>query len=341
MDLSDSIKQKALDIGFDLVGITSADPIDKSHIAHLNDWLALGCAGRMDYMKRNLEKRINPAKLLQNARSVICVGLNYKPPSSLRGRLVLRSLGEGGRPKQSHPHYTSPTAKIANYAQYEDYHLFIKKQLHKLADFISSLVTGQASPARREDDFKFKICVDSAPIAERALAARAGLGFIGKNRMLINPRLGLQILLGEIITTLKLKTDEPIADTCSACNKCIEACPTAALAPGGRLDANKCISYLTIEYKDQIPADLAEKIGAHLFGCDECLLACPYNDSAPVCKNANFIFYSDRAFVDLKNILEMTEHQFNIEFADSPIKRLGFDLLKRNAQICLDNSAKR
>jgi len=156
--------------------------------------------------------------------------------------------------------------------------------------------------------------------------------------MLINPTIGLQILLGEIITNLKLSVDQPIADTCSNCNKCIEACPTAALTTDGWFDANKCISYLTIEYKDKIPADLAEKIGAHLFGCDECLLVCPYNENAPVCKNADFTFYPNRAFVDLKGILKMAEYQFDTEFADSPIKRLGLDLLKRNAQICLDNS---
>ena len=310
MDLSDSIKQKALEIGFDLVGITSAEPIDKSHIDYLTDWLNRRAAGRMSYMSKNLEKRINPANLLQNAHSVICVGLNYNPP----------------KPKP--PETSSPTGRIANYAQYQDYHLFIKKQLHKLTDFISSLIA---------DDLKFKICVDSAPIAERALAARAGLGFIGKNRMLINPTIGPQILLGEIITNLKLKTDEPTDNKCSDCNKCIEACPTAALTPDGRLGANKCISYLTIECKDQIPAGLVEKIGAHLFGCDECLLACPYNENAPVCKNTDFTFYPNRAFVDLKGILEMTKYQFNTEFADSPIKRLGLDLLKRNAQICLNN----
>jgi len=321
MNLSDSIKQKALDVGFDLVGITSAEPIDKSHIDYLTDWLNRKAAGRMSYMYKNLEKRTSPANLLQNAHSVICVGLNYKPPPSLRA-----SQSDA---KQSHPRNTSPTGKIANYAQYEDYHLFIKKQLHKLTDFIGSLI---------KDDFEFKICVDSAPIAERALAARAGLGFIGKNRMLINPTIGLQILLGEIITNLKLSVDQPIADTCSNCNKCIEACPTAALTTDGWFDANKCISYLTIEYKDKIPADLAEKIGAHLFGCDECLLVCPYNENAPVCKNADFTFYPNRAFVDLKGILKMAEYQFDTEFADSPIKRLGLDLLKRNAQICLDNS---
>jgi len=174
-------------------------------------------------------------------------------------------------------------------------------------------------------------------VAERALAMRAGLGFIGKNRMLINPQLGPQIFLGEIITTLKLQADEPITDNCSNCNKCIEACPTGALRPDGRFDANKCISYLTIEYKDQIPAELAEKIGDRLFGCDECVLACPYQEDAPVCTNKQFKFYNDRAKLDLRRILNLSRQDFDAEFADSPINRLGLDRLKRNARICLSN----
>ncbi|MHC4314032.1 MAG: tRNA epoxyqueuosine(34) reductase QueG [Planctomycetota bacterium] len=179
--------------------------------------------------------------------------------------------------------------------------------------------------------------VDSVPLAERTLAARAGLGFIGKNHMLINPTLGPQICLGEIITSLKLQTDEPIADSCRSCNKCIEACPTGALRTDGQFDANKCISYLTIEYKGQIPADLAERTGVRLFGCDECVLACPYQENAPICNNTHFKYYNDRARLDLGRILNLTEADFEAEFADSPIKRLGLERLKRNAQICLAN----
>ena len=174
-------------------------------------------------------------------------------------------------------------------------------------------------------------------MAERALAVRAGLGFIGKNHMLINPQLGPQIFLGEIMTTLKLQTDEPITAECSNCNKCVEACPTGALRPDGQFDANKCISYLTVEYKDQIPPGLAEKIGDRLFGCDECVLACPYQQDASVCTNKQFKFCDDRARLDLRRILNLTRQDFDAEFADSPIKRLGLDRLKRNAQICFVN----
>ena len=316
MSSADEIKHKGLELGFDLVGVTDASALNNEQFKLFTDWLAFGYAGRMSYMWKNLDKRTSPAKLLKNAQSVIVLGLNYKPPKQ----------------KQKPPSSTAPAGKVAHHAQYEDYHLFIKKQSRKLIDFISSIAG---------EDQKFKICVDSVPLAERALAARAGLGFIGKNHMLINPTLGPQILLGEIIATLKLQTDEPITNNCSNCNKCIDACPTEALRPDGQLNANKCISYLTTEHKGRIPPDLAEKIGARLFGCDECILACPYQQDAPTCKNREFKFYNDRAKLNLNRILNLTQQQFDAEFADSVIKRLGLDRLKRNAQICLANTTRR
>ena len=320
MSLAENIKAKAFELDFDLVGITDTAPIDNKQFELFTDWLALGYAGRMNYMRENFDKRTNPAKLLTNAKSVICLGLNYTPPKI----------------QKQQPESTGPMGRVANYAQYEDYHLFIKKQLRTLADFISSAAGGS---------HEFKICVDSAPLAERALAVRSGLGFIGKNHMLINPTLGPQIFLGEIITTLKLQTDEPITDGCHSCNKCIEACPTRALRVDGQLDVNKCISYLTIEYsqggrlsaKGQVSIDLAEKTGDRLFGCDECVLVCPYQDNAPVCNNKQFKFYNNRAKLDLNRILNLTEAGFEAEFTDSPIKRLELDGLIRNAQICLEN----
>ena len=322
-----------------MAGITDAAPIDNEQFKLLADWVAFGYAGQMNYMRENLDKRTNPAKLLKSARSVICVGLNYTPPpdrgtwDERRGR---RDERRRTRDETGHLPSSRPMGRVANYAQYEDYHLFIKKQLRKLVDFISSVADGE---------HEFKICVDSVPLAERALAVRAGLGFIGKSHILIHPMLGPQIFLGEIITSLKLQADEPIADSCHSCNKCIEACPTGALRADGQFDANKCISYLTIEYsqggrlsaKGQVPTGLAEKVGDWLFGCDECVLACPYQEEAPVCKNRQFKFYSDRANLDLGRILDLTEEDFEAEFAGSAIKRLGLDRLKRNARICLSN----
>lgn len=312
MNHLDEIKSKALQLGFDLVGITDASPIDSQQIELLSDWLNCGYAGRMDFMHQNFKMRIDPTRLLQNAQSVICLALNYRP----------------AKPYPPSASSKSTFGVITDYARYEDYHPFMKKKLHELALFISSL-TGAG--------FKFKICVDSSPLAERALAARAGLGFIGKNHMLINPKLGPQILLGEIVTSLKLLTDEPIEANCANCNKCLTACPTGALRPDGYFDTNKCISYLTIEYKGEIPANLARKISNCLFGCDKCVHACPYYQKAPPCQNSSFKFYPGRAQLDLHQLLSMSQADFDTKFADSPLMRVGLERLKRNAQICLSN----
>ena len=318
MNLTESIKQKAIDIGFDLVGITGAETIDTDQIEYLSSWLTAGHAAAMHYMHSNFEKRINPAELLAGAKSVICVGLNYKPPPT-----------QEALPECPSVNY----ARMANYALYEDYHPFIKKRLRALADFISALI--------KPDQWRFKICVDSAPLAERALARRAGLGFVGKNHMLINPSLGLQILLGEIVTDLKLERDSPMRSHCPDCNKCVGACPTGALDSRGGFDATKCISYLTIEHKGRIPNNLAAKIGNHLFGCDECILACPYNLNAPACRNRQFKFLSECRHIEPAQIPAWDTAKFDEYFATSVVKRLGLEKLKRNAKIYLADAASR
>jgi epoxyqueuosine reductase len=304
MGLEDDIKSEAIELGFDAVGITDASPIDAEQAELLSAWLKAGYAGQMNYMHRNFEKRINPAKLLENAQSVIVVGLSYKPPKQ-----PPKQVGAAG-----------PTGKIAEYAQYEDYHPFIKKRLGKLADFVTSIAG---------EGVRFRICVDSAPLAERSVALRAGLGFIGKNHTLIHPVLGPQIFLGEIVTTLRLRPDMPIGGTCAGCSRCMDACPTGALRVDGQFDANKCISYLTIEYKGTIPAEQAERMGNRLFGCDECVLACPLQKKAPPCKNQELKFYPDRAELDIDEVLSLTDETFSAKFAGSPIARTGLERLVR------------
>jgi len=359
MSLEDDIRRQALELGFDAVGITDASAIDADQAEHLSAWLDAGFAAQMQYMHRNFNKRTDPSQLLKGAQSVIVVALNYKP----------RETGANS---------ADATGAVANYALYEDYHPFMKKRLRKLAEFIAS------APG---EDIRFKTCVDSAPLPERALAVRAGLGFLGRNHMLINPALGPEIFLGEILTTIKLnhsnktppvipsektplvipseaeesvqttsrsdsssqsqlllepsKPDKPIPDQCSHCSKCIDACPTGALRSDGSFDASRCVSYLTIEHKGHITPQQAAGIGDRLFGCDECVKVCPYRENAPAAANDRIMFYPERAEMDLDHILDLNAEAFQREFADSPIKRLGSDRLKRNARICAENAPKR
>ena len=314
MDLAEQIKSRALELGFDLVGITDASPVDDQQVEILRRWLAAGCAGQMTYLHRNLEKRINPAHLLRGARSVICVAVNYKPA------------------KHPPAKPSAPTGTVATYACCRDYHFLIKKLLCELAGFIASEVGSNP---------RFKICVDSAPVAEKALACRAGLGFVGRNHLLTSPQLGSQLLLGEIITDLELPADEPVEPGCGDCANCIDACPTGALQADGWFDARKCISYLTIEHRGPIAGELAARMGDHLFGCDRCILACPYTRRAPAAGNAQLAYCPDRAALSLQEVLAMDEEAFNRKFAGSVIRRVGLQRLRRNASICLVNAGNR
>jgi epoxyqueuosine reductase len=314
MSLEQQIKDKALALGFDGVGITDAAPVGAEHVAHFEAWLRCGYAGRMDYLHRNLDKRMDPAKLLDGAKSVIVVALGYRPRESIADNRRVAM---------------PPTGKVAQYAQYEDYHEFVRSLLHELVDFVQ---------AQTDDQQRFRICIDSAPVAEKALAVRAGLGFLGKNHLLIHPQLGPQILLGEIATTVSLCPDEPGRDAkscvspCAGCGRCLEACPTGALRPDGFLDARRCISYLT-QYG--MPEESADRTGSWLFGCDECLLACPFQQTAPPCANRRFQRYDVRAELNLREVLEWTAEEFEARFRDSPVRRLGLERFKHNARRCL------
>jgi len=316
MSLEQDIKEKALELGFDAVGITDASPIGREHAEHFQTWLQSGYAGPLAYMHRNLEKRLDPSRLLDGARSVVVVALNYKPsvPAAAVGWAPPTILTDKGE----------PAAQVAQFAQYEDYHSFIKRLLRDLADFLQSRTDGLQ---------RFKRCVDSAPVAEKALAVRAGLGFIGRNHLLIHPRLGPQILLGELITTVVLKPDEPCGGDCAGCDLCLKACPTGALRSDGFLDARECISCLTQHQP-------SPKIGKWLFGCDECLLACPRHRRAPARKDSIFRHYPERAKLSLRELLGSSPEDLASRFHDSPIVRRELALLQRNARICLENSSR-
>jgi len=341
--MKEQIRQFCMDLGFDAVGITTAEPVEAAHVDYFQQWLADGHAGEMSYMHRNIEKRFDPAKLLAGAKSVVCVALNYRPQC---GRSILL---RNGPPAVNAPKLeASATLRIANFAQYQDYHPFIKDRLFQLAEFIQN--------AANDNRIRFKACVDSVPIAERALARRAGLGFIGRNHMLIHPELGNQILLGELITTLVLEPDEPMENlSCGDCGHCIRACPTGALGFDGSFDARKCISYLTIEKRDSedvipasepgsraLPSGCRIKSGmtnrrvgcAHadyyIFGCDECILACPHELGKPFCTNNDFQHHPEWQELTSDQIQSMTEEQFRTTFANSGLLRPGLERLKRN-----------
>ncbi len=310
MGLSQDIKNKAFKLGFHAVGITTAEPIDSAYIQAIIRWIEQNHHAGLKYMSKNLEKRFHPALYLKKAQSVICVAIQYKPP-----RLP------------------SSKAQIAHFALYEDYHPFIKERLNRLAEYIQTQL-----PAGYQ--WHYKAAVDTAPLAERALAQRAGLGFIGKNHMLIHPALGCQILLGQLVTTLELPADQPLqTDGCKECDLCLRACPTEALSPDGFFLTHRCISYLT-QYGDDF-AGLDSRVGRRLFGCDVCLLACPYEQNASMRQKSELAFYPQRAALEPNQILQWTQEQFDQTFAKSCVERIGLEKLKKNARICAENERKK
>lgn len=286
------IKKRAIKLGFSICGITGAQELSDDEKKRLNFWLNNDMAASMGYMKRNVDKRLSAEKLLNTAKSVISVGLPYN---------------------KINPEADSECF-ISSYACYADYHSHIKARLFELADFIQS---------HSKEKLKFKACVDSVPIAERSYAQRAGLGFIGKNKMLINPEFGSRMFLGELITSLELNDDKPIQDDCGDCHKCLDACPTNALSENG-VDCNKCLSYLTIESHDEIPQKYKHLTSVNIYGCDKCVDACPFNLKQEKSKLKPII---GSGFKRLE-IEEMDEAGFEQTFNKTPIKRTGLEKLK-------------
>ncbi len=307
--LAAELKQRALAIGFDLVGIADASP--SKYRAYLRDWLETGQSGSMGYLARRFDERTDPAVYLPGARSVICVAMNYHVP--------LDAVPQG---EQTHH------GRIARYALGNDYHGIIKDRLFELADWMR-----QAAP-----DAQTRAAVDTAPVMEKEISARAGLGWIGKHTCVINTRVGSWLLLGEILTTLDLPADEPAVDRCGTCTRCIDACPTGAITAPYQLDARKCISYLTIEHPGEIDGELQPKIGDWLYGCDICQEVCPWNRDALVATDAALQPRFATGTLDVRDVLTWTTDNYREQLRHSAMKRVKLPVLQRNAAIVARNN---
>ncbi|MEO5337006.1 MAG: tRNA epoxyqueuosine(34) reductase QueG [Magnetospirillum sp. WYHS-4] len=300
-------------MGFDAVGFASsaADPEDGRRLAA---YLAEGRHGGMDWMAANADRRASPQALWPEARSVVVLGLNYMPGGDPLA--VLRQPDRGA---------------VSLYARGRDYHDVMKTRLKRLARWMA-----ERWPC------EVKVFSDTAPVMEKPLAARAGLGWQGKHTNLVSRRFGSWLFLGEVFTTLELPADAPETNRCGFCDRCVKACPTGALDPHhpGRIDARRCISYLTIEHKGEIPPDLAARLGNRVFGCDECLAACPWNKFARPAREEAFLPRAELLAPRLADLIDLDDGGFREVFAGSPLKRTGRDRLVRNARAAQANGGR-
>jgi epoxyqueuosine reductase len=301
LKLKSDILAYAHSLGFERAAVTNAADLEKDQAA-LGHWLEQGHAGTMAYMENNWERRARPEALLPNARSVIALAMSYYTPA----------------PEQE--------VRIARYAWGKDYHKVIEKRLDALVRYIEALAP----------DVACRSYVDSGPVLERALARKAGLGFIGKNTMLITRGLGSYVFLASVITTLELPADAPDDRTCGTCTLCIDACPTQAITEPYQIDARRCISYLTIESKEETPPELRPNVGNWLFGCDICQDVCPHNTRVPSTSVTEF--QAEQPSWSLQEILSLkSDAEFAERFSGSPIKRAKREGLQRNARVVLEN----
>jgi epoxyqueuosine reductase len=296
IDLKARLVAFARELAFDDCRIAKCDP--PPHAEQFREWLREGAAGEMAYMERGEEKRCDPQNVLPGAQSVIVLALNY-----FQG-------GAAGR--------------IARYAWGDDYHDVIRAKLDKIDIFLRDFGGTQ------------KCYVDTGPLLERDFAAQSGIGWHGKSTMLLNETLGTWYFLAEILTTLWLPPDEPVRDRCGTCTRCIEACPTGAITAPYKLDARRCISYLTIELKGAIPMEFRPLIGDRIFGCDDCLAACPWNRFAKISNESAFAARSTTNMA-LRDYLNLSDAEFRNLFRDSPIKRIKRRGFLRNVCVALGN----
>lgn len=292
------IKEEALRLGFDSIGVSKAEFLE-NEASRLEAWLKSGFHGQMSYMENHFDKRLDPTLLVPGAQSVISLAYNYFPKEFQR----------------------EDSYKLSKYAYGEDYHLVVKD---KLRDLVSSM-------QERLGSFHARVFTDSAPIMERSWAQRSGLGWIGKHSLLISKSKGSYFFLAEIITDLELEADMPFStDHCGTCTRCVDACPTEAIIPDKTVDASKCISYFTIELKDEIPVEFREKFEDWMFGCDICLDVCPWNRFSLPHSEPRFEPRSEILDYSKKDWEEITEDLFKELFANTAVERTKFSGLKRN-----------
>jgi epoxyqueuosine reductase len=310
--LETRIKQQAQALGFELAGIAAATEADG--FERLRDWLDQGYAGEMDYMQHHAEARRHPSSILASVRSVFMAGMNHNPGTD--GSLT------------SYSELPPGTGRIARYARGADYHQVLWRRLNRLLAWIQAEVPGCQGRA----------VVDTAPLLERDFARRAGLGWFGKNTMLLNKRLGSYFFLGGLLLSLELQPD-PVHESshCGSCTACLEACPTQAFPGPGMLDARRCISYLTIELRTSIPETLRESLGEWLFGCDVCQEVCPWNRKAPSTLESAFRPRADLEEVNLFELLALSEEEFRHRFRGTALTRAKRRGLLRNAALVLGN----
>jgi epoxyqueuosine reductase len=328
-DVRTQIVTLARELGFDLCRFARADAPE--HATQFREWLDRGEGGEMNYLARNAEKRCDPQQVLPEAKTVIVLALNYFQGEAVAGAVSAADSVAAGVSPANPPKIAADTAaptsagRIARYAWGDDYHQLIEKKLAVLDDFLRRYGGTQ------------KCYVDTGPMLERDHAAAAGVGWHGKSTMLLNRQLGTWFFLAEILTTLEFAPDPPQKNYCGRCTRCIDACPTGAITAPHQVDARRCISYLTIELKGPIPVGLRPMIGDRIYGCDDCLDACPWNRFAKVSRETAFAMRREVAAMKLRDYLSLDEEKFRRLFRDSPVKRTKRRGLLRNVCVALGN----
>lgn len=311
-DLSNKIKRWALELQFSDCAITDTDL--EQHEQHFLNWLDDGFHGEMKYMQEHGTMRTRPAVLESNTLSVISVRLDYSPEVSADSLRILRNRN---------------TAYISRYALGRDYHKMMRKRLQKLAQKIQSEI----------GEFGFRAFVDSAPVLEKALAEKSGLGWIGKHSNLLTRKAGSWFFLGEIYTDLPLPASDKVASGhCGSCVACIDACPTGAIVAPYKVDARRCISYLTIEMRGSIPLEYRDAIGNRIYGCDDCQLVCPWTRFTPKTKESDFLPRHNLDQATLLELFRWTEQEFLTQMEGSAIRRIGYECWLRNIAVALGNA---